>query len=40
MVMYTDDTTLLCNMDNNVDEHVINNELVRYLSGWEPISCH
>ena len=24
MVMYTDDTTLFCNMDNNVDEHVIN----------------
>ena len=25
MVMYADDTTLFCNMYNNVDEHVINN---------------
>ena len=24
MVMYADDTTLFCNIDNNVDEHVIN----------------
>ena len=31
MVMYADDT--LCNMDNNVDEHVINNELCK-ISEW------
>ena len=29
MVMYADDTTLFCNMDNTVDEHVINNELCK-----------
>ena len=33
MVMYADDTTLFCNMDNNVDEHVINNELCK-ISEW------
>ena len=33
MVMYADDTTLFCNMDNNVDEHVINNELCK-ISVW------
>ena len=31
--MYADDTTLFCNMDNNVDEHVINNELCK-ISEW------
>ena len=33
MYMYADDTTLFCNMDNNVDEHVFNNEL-RKISEW------
>ena len=33
IVMYADDTTLFCNMDNNVDEHVINNELCK-ISEW------
>ena len=33
MVTYADDTTLFCNMDNNVDEHVINNELCK-MSEW------
>ena len=33
MVMYADDTTLFCNMDNSVDEHVINNELCK-ISNW------
>ena len=33
MVMYADDTTLFCNMDNKVDEHVINNELCK-ISEW------
>ena len=31
--MYADDTTLFCSMDNNVDEHVINNELCK-ISEW------
>ena len=31
--MYVDDTTLFCNMNNNVDEHVINNELCK-ISEW------
>ena len=31
--MYVDDMTLFCNMDNNVDEHVINNELCK-ISEW------
>ena len=31
--MYADDTTLFYNMDNNVDEHVINNELCK-ISEW------
>ena len=31
--MYADDTTLFCNMDNNVDEHGINNELCK-ISEW------
>ena len=31
--MYADDMTLFCNMDNNVDEHVINNELGK-ISEW------
>ena len=33
MVVYADDTTLFVNMDNNVDEHVINNELCK-ISEW------
>ena len=33
IVMYADDTTLFCNMDNNVDVHVINNELCK-ISEW------
>ena len=33
MVMYVDDMTLFRNMDNNVDEHVINNELCK-ISEW------
>ena len=33
MVMYADDTTLFCNIDNNGDEHVINNELCK-KSEW------
>ena len=33
MVMYADDTTLFCSIDNNVDEHVINNELCK-ISEW------
>ena len=31
--MYAEDTTLFCNIDNNVDEHVINNELCK-ISEW------
>ena len=31
--MYADDTPLFCNMDNNVDEHVINNEVCK-ISQW------
>ena len=31
--MYADDTTLFCNMDNKLDEHVINNELCK-ISEW------
>ena len=27
MLMYVDDTTLYCNIDQNVSEEVINNEL-------------
>ena len=27
--MYADDITLCCNIDNNVDEHVINKELCK-----------
>ena len=33
MVIYAEDTTLFCNIDNNVDEHVINNELCK-ISEW------
>ena len=33
ILMNGDDTTLFCNMDNNVDEHVINNELCK-ISEW------
>ena len=29
MVMYADDTTLFCNIDNNVTEDVINRELLK-----------
>ena len=36
MIMYADDTTLFCNVDNNVTEDVINRELLKvYMSGWE-----
>ena len=31
--MYADDTILFCNMDSNVDKHVINNELCK-ISVW------
>ena len=27
--MYTDDTTLFCSMENNVDEHVISSEICK-----------
>ena len=41
IVMYADDTTLFCNIDNNVTEEVINRELLlRYMSGWELTSSH
>ena len=33
MLMYTDDTTLYCNIDQNVSEEVINNELSK-ISQW------
>ena len=33
MVMYANDTTLFCNIDNNVDEYIINNELCK-ISEW------
>ena len=33
MVLYVDDTILLCNIDNNVDKHDINNELCK-ISEW------
>ena len=39
MVMYADDTTLFCNIDNNVTEDVIVNFL-RYMSGWELTNSH
>ena len=32
MLMYTNDTTLYCNIDQNVDEDTINNELAKI---WE-----
>ena len=32
MLMYADDTTLYCNIDQNVDEDTINNELAKI---WE-----
>ena len=32
MLMYADDTTLYCNIDQNVDENIINNELAKI---WE-----
>ena len=35
MVMYADDTTLFCNIDNNFTEDVINVNFLRYTSGWE-----
>ena len=38
MVMYADDTTLFCNIDNNVTEDVINRDFLRYTSGWEQIN--
>ena len=31
MVMYADDTTLFCNIDNNVTEDVINRKLLKVL---------
>ena len=40
MAMYADDTTLFCNIDNNVTEDVINRELLRYMSGWELTNSH
>ena len=33
MLMYADDTTLYCNIDQNVSEEVINNELSK-VSQW------
>ena len=33
MVMYADDTTLFCNIDNNVTEDVINRNFLKYTSG-------
>ena len=33
MVMYADDTTLFCNMDNIMDQHVTNNDLCK-ISEW------
>ena len=33
MLMYADDTTLYCNIDQNVSEEVINNELSK-ISQW------
>ena len=32
MLMYADDTTLYCNIDQNADEDTINNELAKI---WE-----
>ena len=37
MLMYADDTTLYCNIDQNVSEEVINNELSK-VSQWPLIS--
>ena len=38
MLMYADDTTLYCNIDQYVNEDVINVELLNYQSGLEQIS--
>ena len=38
IVMYADDTTLSCNIDNNVTEDVINANFLRYTSSWEQIN--
>ena len=35
MVMYVDDTTLFCNIDNNVTEDVINRELFKIYEWLE-----
>ena len=33
MLMYADDTTMYCNIDQNVDEDIINNELAK-IGEW------
>ena len=33
MLMYADDTTLYCNIGQNVDEDTINNELAKIYMG-------
>ena len=34
ILIYTDDTTLYCNVYQNIDEDIINNELAKYGNGY------